>query len=465
MFYGTISFEGGDVELNNADGFFDDFGDKDIYGAEVRIYYGSDTITAVDISGGDSTTDYDIYAEGGDSTTDYDFLSFEGKQFEVQYTGTLEDYQITKSSITINFIDTRKFLSTKVPSTLLTKDEYPYLSDTNDGMPIPIGYGVIKRGVAYCVDEAATVSDYTFIFADHPVTSIEQVYVNDKTVAHGDEDLANATFTISDTDYESGDKVTIDFTGYDIENPLDILKDILINHTSLVYNNSFFNTTKWDSVTFSLSQRIGLWIGEKKKEIVKIVEEISSTILGILYIQGDGLYSFKLRDISASPVDTIYISDVIEPVDVQYLSGEYINSARVEYSRFWSLDRGRYYTDDSRKDSLFSKYRKNSEKEFPTLLVDKADAETFATDALDTFGGIFPSFTITTTTAFIEVDIADIIDIEVQHNSDGSSELIRGEVTSKTINLNDYTITFTIRFLESFTDVNIVNIIRYTSSF
>jgi hypothetical protein len=43
-FFGKLQFQGGSIKLDNADGFFDDFKNKDIYGQAVRIKYGFDGI-------------------------------------------------------------------------------------------------------------------------------------------------------------------------------------------------------------------------------------------------------------------------------------------------------------------------------------------------------------------------------------------------------------------------------------
>lgn len=433
LFYGKISFESGSVDLNNTDGFFDNFGQQDIYGAEIRIYYGSDEID-------------------------------DGDKFDIKYTATLEDYSIDADTLTINFIDSRKFLSTKIPNNTYNKTDYPNMKDGNSGKIIPIGFGKIRGAEAVCTNEEATTSTYNFKFVDttyHNIESIDAVYVENKVVTPSSTSTTDGTFSLSDTNYEPGDKVTIDFHGFTgLDNPLDVIKDVLTTYTQIQYNSAYFNITNWDALTSSITQKIGILIKDKK-ELVEIIEDISKSILGLLIIQEDGLFNFSFRDIEASISNTIYIDNFISPVSVDFAGDEYINSARVKFDKDWSEDFGRFVVDDSKKEKLFGKYRKNSERQFDTLLTEDSDASSLASEAIDAFGGVFPTYTIETKTNFIGLNLFDVIYIENKRYDDGTSALLKGEIISKDLNLNNFTITFKVRFLENLTNENITNLIRY----
>jgi hypothetical protein len=439
LFYGKISFEGGSATLINTDGSFDNFGQENYYGAECRILFGGDDLA---------------YSE-----------------YKILYTGYIEDYQLTADDITINFKDNRKLLSESIPQNNFTKSVYSSLNDSNDGVPIPLGYGTIRKGVAICTNEEATVSTYNFKFVDttnHTIQSIDQVYVNNKKVAHTNPSLTNGTFDLSSSVYEPGDDVAVDFHGYTdgglIENPLDVIKDIIINNTNISYTSAFFNLTDWEAATTALTQRVGVWIGEKK-EIIDVIEEISSSILGLFIVEGGGKITFKLSDRDADVVDTINIDELIAPPAVDLKSSEYLNSARVRWGVYWASERGSFYTDTTKKQELFEKYKSNVEKEFKTVLSREEDAQDFASRALDEFGGIFPTYTITTKTQNIDVELTNNIDLEIGEYGDETRQYVKTEVLGKSINLNNNTITLKLRYIDSVNlDVNWTNLLRWRGS-
>ena len=452
LFYGKISFEGGSVSLVNTDGFFDSFGSEDYYGSEVRILFGGDD---VDIA-----------------------------EYETVYTGYVEEYKYTSDQITINFKDNRKLLSTSIPINSFNRIDYPLITEGSLGNPIPLGYGVIKKSEAICIDDNLEEElEYNFKFVDTSLRSIKainKVYVNNKSVTFSNPDLVNGTFTLEGWDgvdsytvYEIGDDVTVDFHGYVkddlttlMENPIDIIQDILTSYTLINFNSAYFNLTDWEEARTLSTQSIGIWIGEKPKTIIDIIGDISSSILGLFVVEGNGKFSFNLRDIIKASSDIIKIDTMIKPSTVALPSKEYLNSVRVKYNRSWFSNKGTFHIDDSKKTELFATYRSDVEKEFETVLSLESDAINFATDALNTFGGVFPTYKIVTKTQFIELQVGDNIDLEVGQFDDElkTGKYIKCEVLGKSIDLNSFSITFTVRYIESITpDLNLIELIRYNS--
>jgi len=452
LYYGKISFEGGSTSLINTDGFFDKFGSEDYYGSEVRILFGGDDI---DVS-----------------------------EYETVYTGYVEDYKFSSDKIIINYKDSRKQLSTSVPVNRFNLIDYPDLDDGNNGEALPIGYGSIKKAVAICTNEALeeqTTYDFKFIDTSlRSIKSISKVYVNNKSVAFTNPDIENGSFSLAGWDgvdeytvFESGDTVTVSFEGYVeddgttlMDNPIDIIQDLLVNYSAISFNSAFFNLVEWEEARAGLDQKIGLSIAEPK-EIIDAIGEISSSVLGLFIVQGDGKFSFKMRDTSAESVTTINIDSLVKPSAVDLPSKEYLNSVRVKYNRSWESEKGSFYLDDSKKEELFNIYRSNVEKEFETVLSEKADAVIFATDALETFGGIKPTYTIFTKTQNMPFNVGQNINLEVGKFSDSleTGKYIKCEILSKSVDLNSFVITFKVRYIEDINaGLDIVELIRYDST-
>lgn len=425
LFWGKISFEGGSISLINNDGFFDNFGDQNYYGAECRIYFGS--------------------PDG---------------EFAIQYTAYIEDYSFTSFDISINFKDNRKLLSVKLPNNYYSIDDYPYLDDGNEGKPKPLPYGPIRKGLATCLNETQTTSTYTFNISDtsnHPITSIDKVYVDNKSVSFSNVNLTNGTFTLSSSVYEPGDDVSVDFFGYNITGALDIIKDLIVNHTNVLYNSSFFNTVSWSS--FTIPQVLGLWIGEKT-ELIDIIGSISQSVFGLFIVDPDGRFNFKLLDNSAASVDTIYIDNILSPVDIELKSDEYLSSVRVGYNQIIELDDYSWYTNTTKETELFNKYRSKVEMDFETLLTDKDDVIDYSTEILNTFGGIYPTYSITTNIEFVDVLVGDNVDLQV--SKDG---FVKCTVLGKSLDFNNYSINFTLRYLETLTpNTSVIGLIRFNKS-
>ncbi len=124
-----------------------------------------------------------------------------------------------------------------LPINKLWVSNYPNLESGLEGTPIPIVYGNFDSThtcPAYCIDTAfGGATKKQFIIADHQINDITQVYVDGLPIAHGDEDLANAKFSLTNAQYtENVNVCTVDVEGTEegagiMENPGDILEDLL----------------------------------------------------------------------------------------------------------------------------------------------------------------------------------------------------------------------------------------------
>jgi hypothetical protein len=417
LYFGLISFDGGSVQLINTDGHFDTLQEEDVYGQRVRIKFGS---------------------------RDIDF-----SDYETIYSGFFESFVLTENNCTINIRDPRKNISRSVNTNLFNLTDYPLLDDGNDGEIIPLGYGEINKQPAICTNETDEFTPtYSFKICDtskHTIQSIDKVFIEGKSVSFSGINLAEATFNLSNSVYEPGQDVTVSYTGYDISNPLDVIVDLLETYTDIAYTATEFNQTEWEYAK-ALVPDINLSIIESTK-IIDIIGEISSTVQGVFIFQGDGKITFRLREPDRASSATLTTQDYLLPPSQTNPSEEFTSRIRVGYKRAWSNNKNRWYTDESREQELFEKFRSRRTREFPTLLVNEADAITFAADLYDQFGGIFPTFRLTTKTQFLSLQLEDNIDAEVYILPDGLYGKIKLEVIGIETDFNTNQMIITGRFL------------------
>jgi hypothetical protein len=181
--YGLIAFQGGNIELDNTDGYFDDFVENDIFGQPVRILIGFD---------------------------DLDYA-----QYRKVFTGYIEDFTVTRTSFSVSAQDKRKSLSRQLPVNRFTVADYSDLNENSVDKPKPIAWGAVRGAPCVCLDEDGSPANYSFMFLDttyHPASALTTVYVDGEAVAVASSNLAAGTFTISSANYSPGQEVTADFT-------------------------------------------------------------------------------------------------------------------------------------------------------------------------------------------------------------------------------------------------------------
>jgi hypothetical protein len=423
LFKSVVTFEGGEITLENTHGVFDTFEDEDIYGQQIKLKFGGDDLA------------YDDYVE--------------------VYTGYIEKFDTTRTTMPISIKDERKNLQRKIPNNYYTLDDYPSINSSNIGKAIGIGYGLINKLPAVCTNEEDVTSLYSFKFVDttlHDVVSVDQVYVENIAVAHTDGSITAGTFTLADSIYKPGQKVAVTFHGYDIQNPLDVIEDLLLIYAGTPYTSDFFNTTDWDALRSSLPD-IGLFIGESEA-LMLTIGKITSSIFATMVVEGDGKINMKVVDLTKTPVKTIKRIEYLDDIKKVRNSDAYISSAKVGYNRSWNVESFMnkdsssysYYINDSEETALVTRFRSYKEQTFNTLLTTASDAEAFSDVAMSLYGGIVPEYTIKTKMQNVDVELEDIIVIDSSRYKN-TEELVTTEVISKSVDYTKNTVTFVCRYI------------------
>lgn len=423
LFDGKVVTIGGSITLINTDGYFDHFRNRDIYGKKMRLKFGG------------AELDYDDY--------------------ETIYTGYIEKFDNRGTDTVINVKDERKNLERKIPTVYLEESDHPYLVDI--GAAVGIGYGVINRAPAICVNEDETAATYNFIFVDtthHNIESINQVYIDGVKVTHTNGSLTGGTFDLSSSDYSPGQTVSVSFNGYTdgvdlIENPLDIIEDLILIYNNILYSSDFYNTVDWDALRPTLPN-IALYV-HNSSMLKNIIGDIAHTILGTFIIEGDGRFNMKVVDLTKTAVGTIKAYEyTVAPVEVNP-SAEYISSARVGYNQAHTNMNYSYAINTDDESTLVTKYRSYKQKDFNTLLVEADDAADYSDMCMILFGGIIPYFTIKTGIQNINIELEDIVNAELYVFDDGSHGIVKTEVISKSVNYTSNEITFILKYISDVT--------------
>ena len=444
-YYSLVSFDGGNIVLNNTDGFFDNLDEEDVYGQICTLRY----------------------SDGGD--------------FQTIYTGYFESFQLNgiPGQLICNVYDKRKVFSNKMPNNYFRIEDYPYLNSANDGLPIPIGFGKINKATAICLNETEQVSVdpivlpdyYTFKICDDtlgPIESVDIVFFEGVEVTPVNVDLTACTFQLPSTVYVPGKFVSVSYHGLLVnstllENPIEVLEFILEKYAGLLKTSFNYNLTEWNAARDKAGiPMIGLHIAENKS-MIDIIGEISNSVFGTFLIQKDGLITFKIRDITLDPVATIRVDDQIEAPIQDYKSEEYANSIRVGHSKAWSNGKHSWVTIDDQEQALYDRYRVNAGKEVATLLSSKTDAQAYGDSLYLQYAGIFPTFTIRTKTQFLNLALEDIIDVEVYKLTDGSFGTVRLEVLGVDADLNSNIVTITGRYVSTGGTYTGKKLIKYLS--
>lgn len=389
--FGVIRHTTSGLQMHNEDGFFDEIKESVVTYQPVYMKYGVDLLDGTIMA-------YANYQDVGRRH--------------------IENYGLTWKQFNISLVDGRKILSRKIPTNVYNQTAYPNLSDKNIGKSIPLVWGIVKNVPCICTDEEASPSNFNFKCAnvsDHGsgIRAITTAYVNGVEETIQSTDLTNGEFTIANTDYAPGQKVTADITGFDFaaddDNPLDIIEDILDTYQSIAYNATNFDTAEWATAK-ALAYDVGIFI-DKPTEISKIIEKIGVSNFGNFIDKDDGKYSFRIFDRQAASTRTITVSEIFGEPNISWAGSRFLTKVKVGYAQDYSEKQFAWYEDDTAESDVHAENKKYQEKEPETYLVNAADAQSLAEDYIDLMKSIRGVVNVTVGTKHMDLEIMDIITI------------------------------------------------------
>jgi hypothetical protein len=358
LFFGRISFDGGDITLDNHDGNFDSLvqGNPGIFGGAVRILQGFDS---------------DAYAS-----------------FTRMASGLIEGMKIDRDSCTVTMVDQRKYLSRSAPMRTYEVATYPNLNYANYGRPIALAYGKLSGVPCVCLNEEA-VAPATWDFkicdcTDHAIVSIDQIYSDGIKVTASASSLANGTFSLNGADFKVGTVVKADIHGYATTNAADVIADLLLNYLGLTYNVTNFNTTEW-AVAQATAMNVGVYVGDSR-EVFAIIEDICTSAMMNFIQQDDGRYTLRIYSASRAIDQTLNRDELLATPSMSHDPSQVVSSVSVGYDRDWTLGSFQRVKDTSQEAAIFALYKHYKQQSFETLLTSAANAATYATAMLSLYG-------------------------------------------------------------------------------
>jgi len=419
LFYGRISFDGGVIGIDNHDGGYDSLaaGESALWGGAVRILQGFDT---------------DAYGS---------FLKMAA--------GVVENVRLSQTRAEITMIDKRKFLSRKAPRRVFDIATYPNINYANLGKPIPLAYGVLRDAPCTCLnDEATAPATWDFKICDctdHAIQSIDQIYVKGVKVTATTSSLANGTFGLLGCDYAVGDEVSADMHGYVdggaalIDNPADIILDLMNLYLAIPYNATYFNTTEWAAAS-ALAMNISIFIGDAV-EVFECIEDICAGALLNMIQQDDGRYTLRVYDAARTISDTYSADELLETPTIECDTSQIITSTLVGYGRNWSKGSFNRLHDTSQEAAIYNIYHVYREQSFDTLLTNATDAQTYSTAILAVAGKVITKVTAKFKLQPVERELMDFVMLPIYRQGKAILGMKKCEILSISKDLLGATVT------------------------
>ena len=390
-----------------------------------------------------------------DNPTDSDFTEI--------FSGRIDDIpKVGLDSVTIKLNNQRKFLNVPIASRTFTTDEYPDLDDDTIGQNIPIAIGQCRNVPCICVNKETSGSTLIYKVCDTDPTSdfhfdieaISVVRVDGVTKTASNKDLVNGTFELSDTVAKDGDKfldVTADISGWKtgalglIENSLIAVRTLNEVYANIPYNSSRYDLVQWDTAQSS-AHDISYWTdGAKLRDFIELATQSE---LGVFTDQPDGLFRFYFSDLSGAASQTIYQYEQFNlPVAVPTVD-RVRSSVAIKYNREWNTNKSRQVVDTTNEQSIFQRFRFKERLTVETLLQDKTDAESYATDILSRLNAE-PTFIIELSLSdYYDLFITDIINIEINRVSCEWYGTIKAEIEKVVLNTDSEKAIITVKYIE-----------------
>ncbi len=361
IFWGISQISIGSLVLLNNRGFFDQIFRKFIWtNKKIRILLGGDLLP------------YEEYA--------------------VIFTGQIIEKTFSQREINLQLRSNSFDLLRQMPVNNFWISNYPNLDPSAQGFPMPYYWGKYdstQAPIVTCINTAYAGNTYQFKICDtsfHAIKAITQVYIDYgdgigwQTIVHANEDLTNATFTITSATFVLGtSKIKVAFQGYHsggtvIEGAPEIVEDLLLNACG--YAAGDLNTTAFTASKTNSECVLNVFV-KNDEAALSVIEKICRSDIAFFDEDGDG----KLRYRTWAP-ETLGTIPVLAKEDI-------LNSSLPEISEesghlFWKVKIGYSYQDvidkyiyvEEQNDPTNYRYEKREILSFETYLRTPIDATT-----------------------------------------------------------------------------------------
>jgi hypothetical protein len=422
LFYGLLKFTNAKINLINSDGEYDNFGSMNLFRAYSRLLCGED----------------------GSAYTD----------LQPAFTGLIGNYAYNHERLTISLDDSRTGLGTTVPINKYTKTAYTYLSDDDVDKYKPVAYGDVYDCPCVCLNGAQTTSVYTFHFMDTSIynaTALTTVYIDGVAVSPTPSpSLSAGTFTLtsSQVDEATRFKVTADFTGANIVNGVEIIKDIMTNYVELDYIAENYDLTEVAAAV--TASRDTSFYASKEIKINKALEQICVDIDALFFVKDNGCYTVRIYDSNRASSATILKDDWTNQPEIENNTDEFLSSVTIKYHHKQSSNSYRTYVNTVYEQDVYDMYKsKQGEKEIATNLTSLTDAQAKSETIMAASKQIYDVVKRSVHFDFYGLEIMDFVTCDPYVRISGAETPAIWEVIGIDKNLDSWSIALTLRYIKA----------------
>ncbi len=304
--------------------------------------------------------------------------------YEKMFDGRVDVAQMRSDEVLLGYIDNKDVWQETPVRNRFGVAQFPWLDEDDEGEPIPQVWGTVYKLPVICTTKAkgTATNVHSFKVADTAVNSIgaiSQVYVDGVPVTHFSASLAAATFKLSSTVFEPGQKVSVDASGYlsgsvAVTNPVRILKALGV---AVGLSDSDWDSTLVDEAIEAANELNCALVIDGGEEAIDLAGKLMASCMGRFFVTNAGLYAVKIWGTLAEPLAVIDEHDVIDgSLEVKRETANIFSRIVVAYAKRIEDEKWNYKTKTSAE--VERTYGKVRSKEIETLLSDEAGAEVLA---------------------------------------------------------------------------------------
>ena len=419
-YYGIIQYQSPSFELDNEDGFYDDYAQLQLYNQPYRV-----------------------------------FLTFAGLDYSEAlqvYQGRIKEFSQDHTSFRMIGKDPRESLSRQLPVNTFSNSDttlpfyFAGLDDKDDGKPVPIAFGSVINGRAYRTGAGAwTFADTTYNTID--ALAVGSVVKKDGTTFAFAGTGTNGTFTGAD----HTDDLYVTFTQSTVANGLDVIPDCIENYEGIAYNSANYDTVEWELEKANVADT-GIWIGDGHlMTCADIIEKVCNENQGIFDPLPSGKYTFRTYQKLRFPTFEIYEYEKLDDGMLTHPTDEILSSIKIAYSQDL-LEKQYIYVDNvDYQDAVYGimgSYR-TQKKPYETNLTSKADAQALSVTIMEQNNTVPNIISFSTKIQNIKMRLLDSA-LYYHKRQSGKSILPRSryQVLSIGINLSDFGMDFVLKQIE-----------------
>lgn len=413
LFFGIIKHDGGSIEYDNHDGFFDTISDDYLFGRPITIRYGGN----------------------------YHGLTMPYENYRKVFTGHVENSSQSWETFSVDVVHNIKRLAKTIPTRKYNQTDFTDLNDDDLGKPRPISYGQIYHGRVVCTNKDAASGPWVFEVADTTdhasgIMSVTTIYKDGVSIAIDSQSVAGGTFNVADANYKplATDRSAIwtaDFSGYVdggslITNTCDVIADINDVYAGITFASAQYNVVEWTAQSADALD-CGLYINNEGN-IEDFIEQLTQSSFGDFIEVDDGRFTFRIIDLTETATETIGRDKISGSPTVYHAGTLFLASVKIGYKRDWSQGTLRWLNDADQEDDIATKSGRRSEEKFETLLTNATDAQVLATRYLDYYGRIRPDITILVPIEYSDFEIGDVINFDTSREDGAFMGTVQVEI-------------------------------------